>query len=1004
MSTADWTHVSAKNRCPACGRADWCKLATDGSAAFCRRSPEGPLGPGREYHDCHGEPFWIHRLGPDAEPRELPEASKPGAEPPPAAEPDVLNRVYRALLAELALDAPHRENLQARGLSGDDVEAGLFRTWHLRGRARLAKKLVEQFGEEVARQVPGLFVQRDERDENRTWWSLAGSPGLLMPALDASGRVLGLRVRRDEVDADSGDRYSWVSSCRYGGPRPATSLHVPPGQRGSVVRLTEGELKATVATVQTGVLTVGVAGVGRWREALPVLAELGAERVLLAFDADCRENPVVARATVSAVRGLREAGFEVAVETWPAEAGKGVDDALQAGAELEVLEAEALEQFLAELEAVAPVSRGNVVPLRRRADAPATSGALALAPGAEPNHALPRIVRSGDLSRMTAESLAALQAANAAEPTVFAQDGNPVRLELREDGARLVPLDKAALRGHLDRCAEWVEVRKNNGAPEVHRVFPPAAVVEDILALPAAERRFPPIRRITRAPVFGADGALLDTPGYHASEATYYVPSGLEVPPVPERPTREQVDAARELFLANLLSDFPFTSDASRAHALAAALLPFCRALVAGPTPNHLADAPTEGTGKTLLLKVLAGVFLGDDRMGLLTPAPPKDSEWPKRILAVLRNGPPVILLDNVEGKLDSPALAQVLTLDYHEERELGASRTIRVPNLSTWFTTGNNVTLSRELARRTVLIRLDAERENPEERTGFRHPDLPKWARANRGRLVHACLVLIRAWLAAGSPKWKPGPNTVKIGSFESWCEVLGGILDVAGVPGFLQNRQETKARAGEVDAEWGRFFDEWAARFGLGTPVAVRELFPLVEEGHLLGVVDGKTDRARQTKLGAALRGRVGRVYHGVRLVKYPEDDRKGGARYFLQAVQVPPDGTLPNLCRTSETRGSAPGSAPSNADSIGYSEDVPNLPNLHGYPAREEEKSSSYGSACREKYKDTPIGSAGSANTGSAPSNGGSSVPNLRAEVRQGSAEVRHLEQEELVEELL
>lgn len=382
---SDWTHVSNRNRCPACGRADWCKLATDGSAAFCRRSPEGPLGPGREYHDCHGEPFWIHRLGPDAEPRELPEASKPGAEPPPAAESAVLDRVYRALLAELALDAPHRENLLARGLSGDDVEAGLFRTMPLRGRARLAGKLVEQFGEEVARLVPGLFVQADERDENRTWWSLAGSPGLLIPALDASGRVLGLRVRRDEVDADSGGRYSWVSSYRHGGPRPATSLHVPPGPRGSVVRLSEGELKSAVATVQTGVLTVGVAGVGRWREALPVLAELKAKRVLLAFDADCRQNPVVARATISAVRGLRGAGFEVAVETWPPETGKGIDDALQAGADLEVLEADALEQFLAELLAVAPVAeRGNVVPLRRRADAPPTLGALALSPGAVP--------------------------------------------------------------------------------------------------------------------------------------------------------------------------------------------------------------------------------------------------------------------------------------------------------------------------------------------------------------------------------------------------------------------------------------------------------------------------------------------------------------------------------------------------------------------------------------------------------------------------------------------
>jgi len=646
----------------------------------------------------------------------------------------------------------------------------------------------------------------------------------------------------------------------------------------------------------------------------------------------------------------------------------------------------------------------NVIqfPRQAAATAPATAGALALAPGAVAGR-VPRIVKTGNLAGMTAEALQALRAANADCPTVFAQDGVPVRLEIREEGARLVALDKAALRGHLDRTAEWVERREKKGEWVECRTFPPVAVVEDILALPAAERGFPPIRRITRAPVFGADGALLDTPGYHASEATYYVPSGLEVPPVPERPTREQVDAARELFLVDLLGDFPFTSDAARAHALAAALLPFCRALVAGPTPNHMADAPAEGTGKTLLLKVTAGVFLGDDRMGLLTPAPPKDSEWPKRILAVLRNGPPVILLDNVEGKLDSPALAQVLTLDYHEERELGQSRTVRVPNLSVWFTTGNNVTLSRELARRTVLIRLDAERENPEERSGFRHPDLPKWARANRARLVHACLVLIRAWLAAGSPKWKPGPNTAKIGSFESWCETLGGILDVAGVPGFLQNRQETKARAGEVDAEWGRFFDEWAARFGLGTPVAVRELFPLVEEGHLLGVVDGKTDRARQTKLGAALRGRVGRVYHGVRLVKHPEDDRKGGARYFLQAVQLPPDGILPNLCRTSETRGSAPGSAPSNTDFTGYSEHLPNLPNLSGCPAREEEKSSSYGNACCEMYKDTPTGSAGSANAGSAPSNGGSETPNLRAEVRQGSAEVRHLEQEELVEEL-
>lgn len=981
MSDTVWIHVSRSTPCPACGKSDWCKLDANGSVAFCRRSPEGPLGTGREYTDAKGEPFWIHYLEPGAEPRELPEVSKPGAEPPPAAEPEVLNRVYRVLLAELALDAPHRENLLARGLSSADVEAGLFRTWPLRGRSRLAKKLVEQFGEDTCRLVPGLFVQADESDESRTWWSLAGSPGLLIPALDVAGRVLGLRVRREEVDTDSG-RYSWVSSYRHGGPKPATSLHVPPGPRGRLVRLTEGELKATVATVQTGVLTVGVAGVGRWQEALPVLAELEAERVLLAFDSDCRENPVVARATVSAVRGLREAGFEVAVETWPAEAGKGVDDALQAGAELEVLEAEALEQFLAELRRVAPEAK--------RADAPPKTKRL------------PRILVSGDLAGMTAEALSAMRHANNRRPSVFDQDGTPVRMELRDGTPRLVAMDKAAMRGELERTATWFKSEERRGEVVEKRTFPPVPVVEDVLSRPAEERGLPPLQRITRAPVFGSDGSLLNRPGYHAGEQLFYATAELHVPAVPENPSRAEVADAVRLLAEELLGDFPFTSQAARAHALAAMILPFCRALIEGPSVLHLVDAPTEGTGKTLLVKVLSSVFLGTDHMGLLVPAAPRDPEWGKRILAVLRSGPPTVLLDNIEGKLDSPVLAQVLTLVYHEDRELGTSRTVRVPNLCTWLATGNNVSLSRELARRTVLIRLDAVCENPEERTGFRHPDLEGWAREHRGELVRACLVLVRAWLAAGKPAWVPGPGARKIGSFESWCEVLGGILGHAGIPGFLENREETRARAGEIDAEWGRFFTAWAERHGTETDVAARDLLPLVEEeGHLVGVVDGKTPRALQTKFGSALKSRAGRVYNGMRLVLpvnadgKPKVDRKGGACYRLEHV--------PNLAEP-QNRGSAPGSAAKNIHSSGFVEPMPNLPNLSPSPAREKEDNGHYYDTRAHARIEARVGSAGSANIGSAPSNGGSSVPNLRAEVRQGSAEVRHLEQEELVEELL
>ena len=64
----------------------------------------------------------------------------------------------------------------------------------------------------------------------------------------------------------------------------------------SVVRLTEGELKADVATALSGILTVSMPGVSSWRPALAVLEALGTAVVHLAFDADAKNNEHVARA------------------------------------------------------------------------------------------------------------------------------------------------------------------------------------------------------------------------------------------------------------------------------------------------------------------------------------------------------------------------------------------------------------------------------------------------------------------------------------------------------------------------------------------------------------------------------------------------------------------------------------------------------------------------------------------------------------------------------------
>ena len=168
------------------------------------------------------------------------------------------------------------------------------------------------------------------------------------------------------------------------------------------------------------------------------------------------------------------------------------------------------------------------------------------------------------------------------------------------------------------------------------------------------------------------------------------------------------------------------------------------------------------------------------------------EDEWRKRITAKLLQGPQFILIDNIRSRLDSAALSAALTSEIWEDRVLGHSRTAAIPMACVWLATANNPGLSLEVARRTVAIRLDSGVEKPWQRQGFRHPKLRYWARQHRGQLIWAALTLVQAWIAAGKPAGQQS-----LGSYESWAEVVGGIQEVAGIPGFLGNLDKVYGEA---------------------------------------------------------------------------------------------------------------------------------------------------------------------------------------------------------------
>jgi hypothetical protein len=458
----------------------------------------------------------------------------------------------------------------------------------------------------------------------------------------------------------------------------------------------------------------------------------------------------------------------------------------------------------------------------------------------------------GDLARLVRQTWEVIHASNE-PPWLFRSGGLPTWTVRDDDGlATAKPLTEDRLRHTLAQLADWRRHTKKDGYIPAH---PPASVVKAILATP--DPSLPVLVGITTTPVFGRSGELLTRPGYHADARLLYdPPPGFILPAIPAAPTPSDIASARQLLLGDLLGDFPFTGDPERAHAVSLLLTGFVRAMIDGATPLHLIEKPTPGTGATLMVDAVATIVTGGGVSVMVEGR--DDEEWRKRITAKLRQVPSFILIDNLRRQLDSSALSAALTAPFWEDRVLGISEMVRLPIRCLWVATGNNPEFSNEMARRLVRIRLDARVDQPWRRSGFRHANLKEWVIANRGRLVAACLTLCRAWVAAGMPRG----GTI-VGSFEGWAAVMGGVLTVAGVPGFLANVDEMLEAADAEGAIWRAFVARWWETHHT-SPVGVGDLYKvalLTEPPIPLG--DGN-ERSQKTRLGKSLGRMRDRIFH--------------------------------------------------------------------------------------------------------------------------------------------
>lgn len=400
----------------------------------------------------------------------------------------------------------------------------------------------------------------------------------------------------------------------------------------------------------------------------------------------------------------------------------------------------------------------------------------------------------------------AIKDANDADPNLFSYM-DEVAIVRR---GRLRSLDRPGRRHALSKVTKFQKVKDD----DLQHIYPPHDVVDDVFSSDLTDVLLP-LTGVVDTPFFAHDGTLVTENGYHAG-TEIYLDSELALDRVSDAPSDEEVRDSVLLIVEEVLADFPLAGLTRQqiveqtltpsgvpavANTLAMIMLPFARQMIHGPTPGHIINKPSPGTGAGFLVDVCTTIGSG-------MPAPalamlPKKEEFPKTLSAALLDGEQTIFFDNINHQMDSPELAAAMTAPVtgYKARILGLSQTALVRIMATWVFTANTLTMSAELLRRCILIDLDRKYPKPGEfvpEGGWRHKDVREWTRNHRGELVHACLTIIQNWVAKGMIK-----GNENLGSFENWAGIMGGILQAAGVGGLMGNQAElTGLSDGREDA----------------------------------------------------------------------------------------------------------------------------------------------------------------------------------------------------------
>lgn len=358
---------------------------------------------------------------------------------------------------------------------------------------------------------------------------------------------------------------------------------------------------------------------------------------------------------------------------------------------------------------------------------------------------------------------------NLASQDIFARNGQIFKI--KTEAQKLEPVTATWFRTWAEKHVCCIKIERGRKGDDIL----PSTMSEDAAnAVLQSPQFLEHVRRIERfhpcqMPMILNDGRLVLLPeGYHQEGATYTA-SGVAYD------HNMSIENAR-LIIEQAFAEFPFAEEEgrSKAVAVAAMLTVYAGAIMqeGAMRPVFLYLGNAEGTGKTTAAK-LAGIPLGTVAV---ESAPTEESEWQKKLLSAVIGGRSFILLDNLKGTLNSPTLEAFTSASRINGRILGKSEEFEGPACPTILITGNSLTISPDMRRRTLCVELFTHELRAENRHFFRRLD-DAALRELRPNLLAACWALVQSWDKNGRP-----PASRLNASFPGWCDTIGGIVENAG------------------------------------------------------------------------------------------------------------------------------------------------------------------------------------------------------------------------------